>query len=84
MRNHEIDFVVNSGSRKIYIQSAFRMDDPAQRERETLGLRKIDDSFAKIVIRSGYMRPTFDDDGILHVGLIPFLLDPKIVGDFLR
>ena len=84
MRNHEIDFVVNSGSRKIYIQSAFRMDDPAQRERETLGLRKIGDSFAKIVIRSGYMRPTFDDDGILHVGLIPFLLDQKIVGDFLR
>ena len=83
MRNHEIDFVVNSGSRKIYVQSAYRMDDSSQRERETLGLRKIGDSFAKVVVRDGYMRPTFDDDGILHVGLIPFLLERKIVDDFL-
>ena len=60
-----------------------RMDDPAQRERETLGLRKIGDSFAKIVVRGGYMRPTFDDNGILHVGLIPFLLERKIMDDFL-
>jgi hypothetical protein len=84
IRNHEIDFIVNSGSRKIYIQSAFRMDDPVQRERETLGLRKIDDSFTKIVVRNGYMRPTFDEDGILHVGFIPFLLEEKIVDRILR
>ena len=60
------------------------MDDPVQRERETLGLRKIDDSFTKIVVRNGYMRPTFDEDGILHVGFIPFLLEEKIVDRILR
>ena len=83
MRNHEIDFIVNSGSRKVYVQSAYRMDDSAQRERESLGLRRISDSFAKIIVRDGYMRPTFDDNGILHVGLIPFLLERKILDDFL-
>ena len=83
MRNHEIDFIVNSGSRKVYVQSAYRMDDPAQREREALGLRRIGDSFAKIIVRDGYMRPTFDDNGILHVGLVPFLLERKILDDFL-
>ena len=66
------------------MQSAYRMDDSIQRERETLGLRKIDDSFAKIVVRDGYMRPMFDDNGILHLGLIPFLLERRIVDDFLQ
>ena len=78
-RNHEIDFIVNSGSRKLYIQSAFSMDGKKQMERETLPLKKTGDFFGKIVVRSGYMRPMQDDDGIMHVGLIPFLLEPEIL-----
>ena len=78
-RNHEIDFIVNSGSRKLYIQSAFSMDGKKQAERETLPLKKTGDFFGKIVVRSGYMRPMQDDDGIMHVGLIPFLLEPEIL-----
>ena len=78
-RNHEIDFIVNMGSAKLYIQSAFSMDDPAQRDREVAGLKKTGDFFAKIVVRQGFMRPTYDSDGILHVGLIPFLLEQDII-----
>ena len=84
MRTCEIDFIVNSGPARLYIQSAFSMDSLAQRERETLSLKKTGDFFAKIVVRSGYMKPTFDDDGIMHVGLIPFLLDSKILEDALH
>ena len=78
-RNHEIDFIVNMGSAKLYIQSAFSMDDPAQRDREVAGLKKTGDFFAKIVVRQGFMRPTYDNDGILHVGLVPFLLERDII-----
>ena len=78
-RNHEIDFIVNMGSAKLYIQSAFSMDDPLQRDREVAGLKKTGDFFAKIVVRQGFMRPTYDNDGILHVGLVPFLLERDIV-----
>lgn len=78
-RNHEIDFIVNMGSAKLYVQSAFSMDDPAQRDREVAGLKKTGDFFAKIVVRRGFMRPTYDNDGILHVGLVPFLLEQDII-----
>ena len=78
-RNHEIDFIVNSGSRKLYIQSAFSMDDEKQSERESLPLKKTGDFFGKVIVRSGYMRPRHDNDGIMHVGLIPFLLEPEIL-----
>ena len=30
-------------------------------------MKKTGDFFAKIVVRSGYMKPTFDDDGIMSV-----------------
>ena len=83
-RNHEIDFIVNMGSAKLYIQSAFSMDDPAQRDREVAGLKKTGDFFAKIVVRQGFMRPTYDNDGILHVGLVPFLLEQDIIDVAMR
>ena len=38
--NHEIDFVLNRGFRRVYLQSAFRMDDSEKRERELLPLLK--------------------------------------------
>ena len=78
-RNHEIDFIVNSGYRKLYMQSVFSMDGKKQVERETLPLKKTGDFFGKIVVRSGYMRPMQDDDGIMHVGLITFLPEPEIL-----
>ena len=75
IRQHEIDFVVNRGNDKIYIQSALRLDDTEKERQETLSLRKTGDFFKKIVITEGYGEPFADDDGIIRVGVIPFMLD---------
>lgn len=72
---HEIDFVVNDGSRRVYIQSAFSITDEAKRRQETLPLLRSGDSFKKIVITAGSAKPHMDDEGILYAGVIPFLLD---------
>ena len=74
-RQHEIDFVVNMGMKKVYVQSAFSIDDPDKRQREILPLLKSGDFFKKIVVTSGNGKPHMDDNGILYTGVIPFLLD---------
>ena len=78
-KRREIDFVVNSGTRKIYIQSAFEIAGEEKREQETESLRKSGDFFKKVVVVGGSMSPRNDEDGILYVGVIPFLLDPAIL-----
>ena len=76
---HEIDFVVNLGMGKLYIQSALSLTDNEKRYQETLPLRKIRDSFRKLVI-TGDNQPFYtDNDGISYVGVIPFLLDKSIL-----
>ena len=74
-KQHEIDFVVNMGMKKVYIQSAFRMDNPEKREQELKPLLKSGDFFKKMVIIAGNSKPHLDDNGILITGIIPFLLD---------
>ena len=75
IRQHEIDFVVNRGNDKIYIQSALRLGDAEKERQETLSLRKTGDFFKKIVITEGYGEPLADRDGIIRVGVITFMLD---------
>ena len=71
----EIDFVVNTGFNKIYIQSAYALPDQAKRDQETLSLRKSGDFFKKIVVTAANA-PAFEgQDGITYIGIIPFLLD---------
>lgn len=79
LRQHEIDFVVNTGREKIYIQSAFGMNNPAQREREKLPLLKTGDSCRKLIITNGNQRLWSDEDGVSHVGILPFLLEPSAI-----
>ncbi len=79
MRSHEIDFIVNLGMGKLYIQSALTLPDKEKREQETLPLRKTRDSFRKLVV-TGDNQPFYtDNDGISYVGIIPFLLDKSIL-----
>jgi len=75
----EIDFVVNTGMRKVYVQSAFMVHDDDKRRQETASLRASGDFFRKIVVVSGSRMPVYDEDGIVYVGVIPFLLDPSIL-----
>jgi len=78
-RQHEIDFVVNLGLKKVYVQSAFRIPDGEKREQERRSLKWSGDFFRKIVVTSGTRRPLVDADGIVYVGVIPFLLDSSIL-----
>lgn len=76
-RQHEIDFVVNLPDSRVYIQSAWMLPTDEKREQETLPLLKTGDSFKKIVVSGDYHDAWKDDSGIVHVGVIPFLLDLK-------
>lgn len=75
----EIDFVVNLGDRKIYIQSALTVDDPGKRAQETRSLVKSGDFNQKIVIVDGNQRPWVDERGIEYIGVIPFMLEPDLL-----
>lgn len=71
----EVDFVCNLGSARYYIQSAYALPDEAKRMQEIRPLRKIDDSFKKIVITKDMVQPYYDEYGILTMNIYDFLLD---------
>lgn len=70
---YEIDFIVNTGREKVYIQSALNVDTETKRNQETFSLRNSGDFFRKIVILDGNAKAWTDEDGIVYVGVIPFL-----------
>lgn len=73
----EVDFVANSGSLRYYIQSALAIPDDEKRRQETASLLKINDAFRKIIIVRDDIKPWIDDNGILTIGLMDFLLQPE-------
>lgn len=75
---YEIDFVVNIGNNKVYIQSALNVDTPEKKAQETFSLRNTGDFFRKIVVLDGSRKLWTDEDGVIYVGVIPFLLDDII------
>ena len=75
----EIDFVVNRGNERYYIQSAFSIADPEKRAQEIKSLTKVPDSFRKIVVVGNSINPWKDDNGILFIGVERFLLDEKAI-----
>lgn len=75
----EVDFVVNRGSKRYYIQSALTVADPEKKEQEIASLIRIQDSFSKIVVVRDYIKPWRDENGILFIGIEKFLLDENAV-----
>ena len=71
----EIDFIVNKGSKKYYIQSALNVLDPSKLETELKPLKNAKDFFKKIIISKTSMKPWTDEEGVLHLGLYEFLLN---------
>ncbi|MHA0305523.1 ATP-binding protein, partial [Mesomycoplasma ovipneumoniae] len=65
----EIDFVINKGHKRYYIQSALNIDNLEKKEQEITSLKKINDSFKKIVIVRNKIIPKHDENGILYIGL---------------
>ena len=76
---YEIDFVVNTGSQKVYIQSALNVDTDEKRSQETFSLKHSGDFFRKMVILDGNTKAWTDEDGITYIGIIPFLLEESLL-----
>lgn len=75
-KQYEVDFVANQGNRRYYIQSAFSMPDEAKIRQETASLTRIDDSFKKIIVVKDNIMPKRDENGIVTIGIMDFLLHP--------
>ena len=74
----EVDFVVNRGDERYYIQSALSVAEPEKRKQEIASLIRIPDSFKKIVITRDYIKTWRDENGIQYVGVEQFMLDNKM------
>lgn len=75
----EIDFIAAVGGKKTYIQSAYALPDEKKAETENKPFSLIVDSFPKIIVRHDIRKRWYDENGILNIGIIDFLLDEAIV-----
>ncbi|MDO4511792.1 MAG: ATP-binding protein [Bacteroidales bacterium] len=71
----EVDFIATNGQEKYYIQSAYALPDEAKRQQELASLKRIEDSFKKIIIVADDIAPYIDENGFLFMGLFHFLLN---------
>lgn len=70
----EVDFVINRGNRRYYIKSLFAINSEEKKEQERNSLKRIDDSFKKIIIVRDNIVPRYDEYGIYYIGIRDFLL----------
>jgi len=75
----EIDFVVNAGNKRVYIQSAYALGSQEKEEAELKPFSLTGDSFPKIIVRKDIRKRWYDDNGILNIGLLDFLLDDSVI-----
>lgn len=78
-KQYEVDFIATDGNEKYYIQSAFEIESEGKREQELNSLKRIDDSFQKIVIVKDDIMPYRDNNGIYFIGLFQFLGSDKMI-----
>lgn len=76
---YEVDFIVTNGIEKYYIQSAYALPDEMKKNQELNPLRKIGDSFQKIVIQGDDIATYVNDEGIIFMGLHQFLINRDIL-----
>ena len=75
----EVDFVCNLGSRRYYLQSAYRLPDDEKVQQEKRSLQQIGDSFKKIVVVGERMKLRRDESGIVMMGIYEFLSEPELL-----
>ena len=75
----EIDFVINDGSKRVYIQSAYAMETEEKQASELRPFSLTGDSFPKIIVRHDVGRRWYDENGVLNIGVIDFLLDETLI-----
>lgn len=71
----EVDYVVNRGSQRIYIQSAYMLPDKEKSDQEQRPLTNISDNFRKVIISGDFTKGFYNDEGIYRIGVFNFLLD---------
>ena len=74
-KQYEVDFIVNQGSVRYYIQSAFALPDAEKVRQEKMSLLNIDDSFKKIIVVKGPAMLKRDEDGVVTMSIFDFLLN---------
>ena len=75
----EIDFVANHGGKKTYIQSAFALETAEKAATENRPFFLTGDAFPKVIVRHDIRKRWYDDNGILNIGILDFLLDDTLV-----
>lgn len=75
----EIDFVINKGAERIYIQSAYSMPTGEKEAQEKRSLLNTNDNFRKIIIVGDDIKRKTDEQGIVTIGLLDFLLNPDSI-----
>lgn len=75
----EVDFVCNRSYKRCYIQSALSLPDREKMQQESASLLRIDDSFMKYVITGDRIKKYQNDDGIVIMNVLDFLLDEQSV-----
>lgn len=78
----EVDFVVNLGNRRYYIQSAYSIPSEEKMKQEQLSLLSINDAFRKIIIVNQPIMSGYNEQGILILSLQDFLMNPEKVLNF--
>ena len=78
-KQKEIDFVVNSGNKKMYIQSAWQISGDMKADSEADSLRLTNDFFKRIMIRTDVPGTMTDQEGIVHCNIIDFLLREDLI-----
>ena len=75
----EVDFVVNNGAERVYVQSAFNMPTKEKEKQERRSLINIADNFRKVIVVKDDIKRKIDDDGVVTIGLFDFLLDEQSI-----
>ena len=75
----EIDFIASRGGKKTYIQSAYALDTDEKAAAENKPLSLTGDAFPKIIVRHDIRKRWYDDNGVLNIGILDFLLDDSLV-----
>ena len=78
----EVDFVVNLGNRRYYIQSAYNIPSEEKMKQEQASLLSINDAFRKIIIVNQPIMSGYNEQGILMLSLQDFLMNPEKVLNF--
>ena len=76
-KQYEVDFIATDGLVYFKKKSAYEIETEEKREQELNSLKRIDDSFRKIVIVKDDIMPYMDNNGILFTGLFQFLFSDK-------